>query len=204
MAVKIFRLRNSIVIAAGWFESGLLYGSHTATVLKVNMVAIRQRIELNFEDGHFLQIPENLLMRHDDMTFIKVKATSSAIIGVLTGKRAPRNASFAGSSELTELLRLRNEAAWQGPQEEQGESKESLFASSSKGCLPVAKKRRLNASEHPFTVTISVDEVTVVCLIAGQRPSKSDLCVQVQEDMLSAVFKRLKADALKCLEAQAD
>ena len=171
---------------------------------EVGMVSIRQRIELNFEDGHYLQIPESLLVKYEDKTFLKIKATSSAIIGVVTGKRAPRNASFAGTASLTELVRLRNEAAWRGPQDSQEENRDSLFASSARGCLPVAKKRRVDASEHPFTVSIEVDEVTVVCLIAGQRPSKSDLCVQLEENMLKVVFKRLKADALNCLEPPSD
>ena len=143
-------------------------------------VEIKQDIRLSFDAGKFISVPDALILEHDGEQFLKVKATSASIISVITGKVAPKNGSFATSKNLQELLRLRNEADAERDASRAAGEAEDLFknVASEPPCKKVkVQMKKPDLNEH--TVSIMVKDCNVVCLMAGIRPSKSDLTVKV-------------------------
>ena len=165
-------------------------------------VEIKQDIRLSFDAGKFISVPDALILEHDGEQFLKVKATSASIISVITGKVAPKNGSFATSKNLQELLRLRNEADAERDASRAAGEAEDLFknVASEPPCKKVkVQMKKPDLNEH--TVSIMVKDCNVVCLMAGIRPSKSDLTVKVNAEMLSVVFQMLREDIDVALDA---
>ena len=165
-------------------------------------VEIKQDYRISFDDGKFISLPDALIVEHNGEHFLKVKATSASIISIITGKVAPKNGSFATSKNLLELLRLRNEADGQNGASSRTEAPEDLFKNVSSE--PPAKKVKVQVhvpDQQDHTVSIMVKDCNVVCLMMGIRPSKSDLTVKVDADMLSAVFEMLREDIHVAMDA---
>ena len=165
-------------------------------------VEIKQDIRLSFDAGKFISVPDALILERNGEQFLKVKATSASIISVITGKVAPKNGSFATSKNLQELLRLRNEADTEHDASRAAGEAEDLFknVASEPPCKKVkVQMKKPDLNEH--TVSIMVKDCNVACLMAGIRPSKSDLTVKVNAEMLSAVFQMLREEIDVALDA---
>eukprot|EP00438_Fugacium_kawagutii_P033603 Skav205150 [mRNA] locus=scaffold593:228606:229007:- [translate_table: standard] len=113
-------------------------------------------------------------------------ATNQAICRIICGKIA-KNASLSGGQKLEALKELRNKA-WQ-------QSKEQNWEDEGQEEEPPQKKHRKSEEQ---VVKITVDDVEVACLCPEKRTLTSDLIVQLDAGMLSAVFKHLQSDCESC------
>lgn len=159
-------------------------------------VKIVTMFALQHGEGKQIVLPENLVTSFQGQQFLRVKATSATIVNLICPTKE-KNASLAASSGLAELLELRNKAATQGCTADVEEGS-AVFDS--------AKKKDKAPKSHVHgdrTVEVQCDGTPITFLWQGsmRRPSRNDLMVLMNEDMLSAVFKKIKETAQDALNS---
>lgn len=158
------------------------------------MVEIKCSYSVSFEDSKWSLIPDSLITEFEGKKFLKMKATSAAIIALLLNGPVPKNASLASAPQLVDPLSKRNQAASDasGPKD--------IFGDSSELKVQVAQTlRKKPVPPGDYVVTIDINGVPVNCAMLGSRPWQTDLTVEFEPSQLNAVFVFLKADIQELL-----
>ena len=166
-------------------------------------MTISHRILIQYKDEKAITVPCELVMKHGEDEYIRLRPTNYAIIQLICGS-ASANASISSSIKLHELIRQRNEQLIEN--HEQEDSKEGLFAkpepdepSSSAKEAPSKRKRTMKIL--PETINIMVHGVQVQCLVHGRRPSASDLAIHIDAQQIQAVVEAIREDAIEAMQA---
>ena len=141
---------------------------------------------ISFGDNAAIQIPPALLVEYDDRTFLKIKATARIIVQLVCGKHE-KNASLSGSTALEELITKRNHT-WENHSLQATQDSQFFGEGKPEASGREAKKQKLQSNG---LVAVHVNGQQVECLMLGQRPSRCDLMVPLDELQLSAVFAHL-------------
>ena len=154
------------------------------------MVSMKTKVELCYGSNK-ATVPESLVMEHGGKQYLKMRPTSATIIALICGK-APKNSSLSSSPALADLIQKRNEKAM----EHEDQEEQDVFE-------PAAKKPKKSVHVSPLgsTVTLEVNGIPVEILWKGSRPSRADLMVLMECDMLKAVFDAVAADCIDCLQS---
>ena len=158
------------------------------------MVEINTRFEVKFQDKPVL-LPKELIAQYDGQRFLKLRPTNQQICQLICGSgAAKKNASLSSSTSLQDLLNQRNHAWGKASDEGKEEEGEVQWEDENK-----SKKRKAKAVLLAEVVEINVGDTVVQCLMQGKRPTRTDLCILMEEQQLLAVFTKIAADSEGCL-----
>ena len=167
------------------------------------MVEICQRFQIKVGEDKRVTIPNELVKKFQEKKFLKLRPTCQAIVQLISGGKQAKNASLSQCSHLQELIQARNQkiAELWGTTDDKPEA-EQLFEDQPQNEAFSSKKRKATSSaseETTFVVIIQVGGQDIECLVYGQRPARSDLCVAMEPTTLEAVFDHLKEGSQKAL-----
>ena len=157
------------------------------------MVTISHRVQLQYKEDSAITVPSELLIEHGDHQYIQLRPTNHAICQLICGSNIPKNASISACTKLHEIIQKRNQAMHS---DEASEQKDDLFPSNEEP--PMKKKKGMKIL--PPTVSITVGEVAVTCLVHGRRPSAADLCIRLDDTQLTAIVDFLREDAIEAMQ----
>ena len=133
-------------------------------------------------------MPYDLLVTHNHVQFLKLRASHWCLSKLLLGYRKGYT-SFAKAPCLTKLKKLRKEAClakFEDPAAQEFSQK------GSKECAKESKKTA--AMKTDMVVEIQVGDCPVSILCEKAHFEKTDLLVQVEEKQLAAIFQFLEPD----------
>ena len=165
-------------------------------------MTISHKIPIQYKDEKAITVPSDMVMKHGEDDYIRLRPTNYAIIQLICGSSAC-NASISSSGKLHELIRMRNDQLMEHHEHE--DSHEALFASSEPEPSSSAKeaplKRKRTMKILPETINIMVKGVQVQCLVHGRRPSASDLAIRMDAQQIEAVVEYMREDAIEAMQA---
>lgn len=182
------------------------------------MVELRQHWDIKWQDGNWISFPAAFVETFENKQYLRLKATHQGLVNLLSKDKSRRNASLAASQVYSKLMQQRNDvAAGVGKQELhqasaaampkpcEGDVHADLFhgdhTSDEETAEPMVKKRRY-VPTGDYTVLVDVDGTMVEMLMKGKKPSRSDLLVLLNGNMLDAVFNALAADVSTALHME--
>lgn len=163
-------------------------------------------MDVCWRDGNWYSWPASMLEKHNDVVYLRMRATFQSLVQLLTNGKAGKNSSLASSKQLANLVEMRNQSAQIQEQgdlfaaEDEGSGEDKETHNTEPAPEPSAKKRKC-VPGGVYTVKVVVQGTIVEFLMQGTRPARSDLLVKHDTDMLAAVFDYLSVDAEKCLNA---
>ena len=163
-------------------------------------VIMKTQIELSWSLGGKVQLPDDLVVTHNHVQFLKLRASHWCLSKLLLGYRKGYT-SFAKAPCLTKLKNLRKEALLaklQDPAEEEDPlrlNSNQGSESSQKGSKECAKESKtMAAMKTDMVVEIQVGDCPVSILCEKAHFEKTDLLAQMEEKQLAAIFKFLEPD----------
>ena len=159
------------------------------------MVTISHRILVQYKDEKAITVPCDLVLKHGEDEYIKLRPTNYAITQLICGSSSA-NASISSSTKLHELIRQRNEQLIENYEQE--DSKEELFASTEPEPSSSAKEAPLKRRRRTMKI---LPEIWFKCLVHGRRPSASDLATRMDAQQIQAVVEAIREDAIEAMQA---
>ena len=163
-------------------------------------VTIKTQLEMSWSLGGKIQLPDDLVVTHNHVQFLKLRASHWCLSKLLLGYRRGYK-SFAKGPCLTKLKKLRKEALLaklQDPAQEEdplGLNSNQDSGSSQKDSKECAKEsKKMAAMKTDMVVEIQVGDCPVSILCEKAHFEKKDLLVQMEEKQLAAIFQFLEPD----------
>ena len=157
-------------------------------------VDIQTITTISCNDCKAIPVPANLIQEHGGRQWLKLRPTCQQLNQIIYGK-VGKNASFSNHTGFQDFITKRNQLWARGAGEDQPQ--ETVYEESDQSTQRTkAKKRRL---DDPEVLQVPLGEATIECLMQGQRPTKSDLVMPLEESQLVPMFELLQEhqDTLK-------
>lgn len=160
------------------------------------MAEICHCVAIAYQQEPKVLIPEDLVHKKNDKTYIQLRPTSKPIVQLLTGRRCQVNASLSSSATLQNLVKKRNAQFDKPP----AAAPEQLFEDAPS---PKASKKRGPPRASGEDVAILVKDTNVHCLMQGKRPRATDLTVELEGNQVTAIIQAIREENLDEVLGQA-
>jgi len=142
---------------------------------------IQTQVTISCNDAKAIAVPPALIQEHDECKWLQLRPTSQPLSQIVFGKEeAGKNASFSNHQGFQDLITKRN-TMWTNAN------------TCDEECQP-GKPKRKRVEGGPQVMQVPLGDATIECLMQGQRPTKSDLVVPLEEDQLKPIFLLLQEE----------
>ena len=157
-------------------------------------------------------IPDDLIRHYEEKQYLQLRPTCRPIIQLVCGHTVAMNASLSQCSHLMELITIRNQNfKSQAEKAEEASSSngqgnqeaEDLFGNQ-ENVKPPPKKviPSMLESNQQWLVTITVKGHDVQCLLSGKRPTRGDLCIEMEPESIAVVVEHLREASKMALQME--
>ena len=168
------------------------------------MVEITERVHLSYKDAKEVAIPKNLLHVADEgERYLKIQGSHPVVCKLVAGGHLDvfkqcRNPSLSSSANYALLKEKLANAVQEACKKEQEEGEKDIFEGSTTSANQ--KKRKANLFHCPDTLEIAV-KTCQVKILTPMSFKQQDLWVQLDPQMLEAVFGFLEEDVETCFKS---
>ena len=157
---------------------------------------IREKVELKFKDGPRVIMPDDMIVREDEGTWVRMRPShycvAKLILGHMEDYKSKHQPSLSGCKKFAELNKKIHEKAMEHMVDD-GKAADDVFAQGDEGEQPKKKQKKIEFRKAPSTLIIDVGgkEIEV------KTPSslkESDIVVKLDADMLSAFCEFVAED----------
>ena len=157
---------------------------------------IREKVELKFKDGPRVIMPDDMIVREDEGTWVRMRPShycvAKLILGHMEDYKSKHQPSLSGCKKFAELNKKIHEKAIEHMVDD-GKAADDVFAQGDEGEQPKKKQKKIEFRKAPSTLIIDVGgkEIEV------KTPSslkESDIVVKLDADMLSAFCEFVAED----------
>ena len=131
-----------------------------------------------------MTIAEDLLVKHDEEWFFKLRPSDQKIIRLLAPGNPKKNSTLS-NSDLLQTLKAKRDEALNHEMQPSVEQSQGIFGNQ--------KNHKPAKQNMDLVVQIEVDGTMVNCLCPKCKKN-SDLMIQMDQDQLSAIFHYLEPD----------
>lgn len=176
------------------------------------MIKISTRVEIQYKEEKPVMIPDDLIRHYEEKQYLQLRPTCRPIIQLVCGHTVAMNASLSQCSHLMELITIRNQNfKSQAEKAEEASSSngqgnqeaEDLFGNQ-ENVKPPQKKviPSMLESNQQWLVTITVKGHDVQCSLSGKRPTRGDLCIEMEPESIAVVVEHLREASKMALQME--
>ena len=142
---------------------------------------IQTQVTISCNDAKAIAVPPALIQEHDECKWLQLRPTSQPLSQIVFGEEeAGKNASFSNHQGFQDLITKRN-TMW------------TSANTCDEECQP-GKPKRKRAEGGPQVMQVQLGDANIDCVMQGQKPTKSDLVVPLEEDQLKPIFLLLQEE----------